>query len=137
MPAQETPAPAGLPVDGSLAEQWEAVLERVLARSKVTHAHLRESWAIDVDDARLVVGFEKAFHAEELQKRPIHIERITGVLEEVFGRKLRLDPEVRPGETPGASAGSSDGSGSSPEESPEDLVRKALGAEVVEEVGKS
>ncbi len=123
------------PVDGSLAEQWEAVLDRVRTRSRVTHTHLREGWAIEATEDKLVVGFEKDFHAEQLKKRPEHIERITGVLEEVFGRKLRLEPQVRAGERPGDTGppGASDAG----EVSPEDLVRKTLGAEVVEEVSNS
>jgi DNA polymerase-3 subunit gamma/tau len=133
-PADEAPSTPPAPVDGSLDEQWEAVLERVRSRSRVTHTHLREGWAVDVDDSRILVGFEKDFHAEQLRKRPEHIERITGVLEEVFGRKLRLEPDVRPGQRPGGS-GSSDAGPT--EASAEDLVRKALGAEVVEEVSKS
>jgi hypothetical protein len=83
----------------------------------------------------LVVGFEKDFHATELLKRPDHIERITGVLEQIFGRKLRLDTEVRPGERPaGAPAEVVE---STPDDSPVDIVKKGLGAEVVEEVTRS
>jgi DNA polymerase-3 subunit gamma/tau len=133
-PGAPSKGPAA-PVDGSLAEQWDAVLAGVRERSKVTHTHLRDGWAIEVNEKTLVVGFEKAFHAEELQKRPDHIERITAVLEEVFGRKLRLDPQVRPGERPGDTALAAGGATS--EESAEDLVRKTLGAEVVEEVSNS
>ena len=117
-----------------MAEQWEAVLDRVRTRSRVTHTHLREGWAIEVTDDKLVVGFEKDFHAEQLKKRPEHIERITGVLEEVFGRKLRLEPQVRAGEKPGENGGGAD---QADEVSATDLVRKTLGAEVVEEVGNS
>ncbi len=137
-PSKTPTAPAKAsttPVDGTLAEQWEAVLDRVRTQSRVTHTHLREGWAVEVDDDKLVVGFEKDFHAEQLKKRPEHIERITGVLAEVFGRKLRLEPQVRVGERPGDSAGGK--SGAMGEESPEDLVRKTLGAEVVEEVSNS
>ncbi|HWL64530.1 MAG TPA: DNA polymerase III subunit gamma/tau [Actinomycetota bacterium] len=122
------------PVEGSLAEQWEAVLDRVRTQSRVTHTHLREGWAIEVTDDKLVVGFEKDFHAEQLKKRPEHIERITRVLEEVFGRKLRLEPQVRAGERPGDQPGAAD---QADEASAEDLVRKTLGAEVVEEVSSS
>ena len=132
-PKGSSKAPAA-PVDGSLAEQWEAVLDRVRTRSRVTHTHLREGWAIEATDDKLVVGFEKDFHAEQLKKRPEHIERITGVLEEVFGRKLRLEPQVRAGERPGENGGGAD---QDDEVSATDLVRKTLGAEVVEEVGNS
>jgi DNA polymerase-3 subunit gamma/tau len=127
------PKPTATRVDGPLAEQWDAVLEAVRSQSRVTHTHLREGWPVEVTEDSVVVGFEKEFHAGELQKRSDHIARITAVLEDVFGRKLRLETEVRPGERP------SDGppEAGSPDDSPEDLVRKALGAEVVEEVRRS
>jgi DNA polymerase-3 subunit gamma/tau len=129
--SEKEAAPAG--VDGSLTEQWEAVLEAVRSRSRVTHTHLREGWPIEVTDDALVIAFEKDFHATELMKRPDHIERITGVLEGVFGRKLRLETNVRPGERPQGEVVEI----GSPDDSPVDLVRKGLGAEVVEEVTRS
>jgi DNA polymerase III subunit gamma/tau len=132
-PKAPAKAPAA-PVDGTLSQQWEAVLDRVRTQSRVTHTHLREGWAIEVTDDKLVVGFEKDFHAEQLKKRPEHIERITKVLDEVFGRKLRLEPQVRAGERPGEAPGGAD---QADEVSAEDLVRKTLGAEVVEEVSNS
>jgi hypothetical protein len=106
----------------------------VRALSRVTHVHLREGWPIELGADGLVVAFEKDFHATELMKRPDHIERITGVLEQVFGRKLRLDTEVRPGERPQAPVADI---GSTPDDSPVDIVKKGLGAEVVEEVTRS
>lgn len=123
-------------VDGSLEEQWEAVLEVVRTRSRVTHTHLREGWPVEISDDTLTVAFEKEFHATELERRPDHIERITGVLEGVFGRKLSLETEVRPGERPNAAEAEAD-EASSPDDSPVDLVRKGLGGEVVEEVTRS
>ena len=122
--------------DGSLEEQWEAVLEAVRTRSRVTHTHLREGWPVEISDDTLTVAFEKEFHATELERRPDHIERITAVLEGVFGRKLSLETEVRPGERPNAAEAQADET-SSPDDSPVDLVRKGLGAEVVEEVTRS
>jgi DNA polymerase III subunit gamma/tau len=130
-PKKEKPTIA--PVDGTLAEQWVAVLEAANAQSRVTHTHLREGWPIEATQDRLVVGFEKEFHAEQLTKRPDHIERINNVLPQVFGRKIRLDAQVRPGERPGSEAPAGNGA----ESSAVDLVREGLGAEVVEEVTKS
>jgi DNA polymerase III gamma/tau subunit len=124
------------PVAGSLEEQWGVVLETVRTQSRVTHTHLREGWPIEVTPDTLVVAFEKDFHATELARRPDHIERITAVLEGVFGRKLRLETEVRPGERPSTTAAEVV-SGASPDDSPVDLVRKGLGGEVVEEVTRS
>src|SRR5581483_310006 len=89
------PAPAPAPVEGSLDEQWAAVLELVRSRSRVTHTHLREGWPVDAGADKLVVGFAKEFHAVELGKRPDHMERVNAAIEQVFGRKLRLDPQVR------------------------------------------
>jgi DNA polymerase III subunit gamma/tau len=129
-----SPPAAASPVDGSLEEQWAVVLETVRALSRVTHTHLREGWPVELTPDSLVVGFEKDFHATELMKRPDHIERITGVLEQVFGRKLRLDTEVRPGERPQSPVADI---GSTPDDSPVDIVKKGLGAEVVEEVTRS
>jgi hypothetical protein len=120
-------------IDGSLQEQWDAVLEAVRGRSRVTHVHLREGWPIEAASDKLVVGFEKEFHAHELLKRPDHVQRITEVLEQIFGRKLQLDAQVRPGERPGAGNGSSD----APEHDAVDLVKRGLGAEVVGEVSTS
>ncbi|HYZ92917.1 MAG TPA: DNA polymerase III subunit gamma/tau [Actinomycetota bacterium] len=127
---------APTPVDGTLEDQWEAVLEAVRSRSRVTHTHLREGWPIEATDDTLTVAFEKDFHATELEKRPDHIERITAVLEGVFGRKLRLETEVRPGERPSTAAAEAE-EAASPDDSPVDLVRKGLGGEVVEEVTRS
>lgn len=112
------------------------MLEAVRTRSRVTHTHLREGWPVEISDDTLTVAFEKEFHATELERRPDHIERITAVLEGVFGRKLSLETEVRPGERPNAAEAQADET-SSPDDSPVDLVRKGLGAEVVEEVTRS
>lgn len=123
-----------VPVEGSLEEQWAAVLEAVRAQSRVTHTHLREGWPVELRDDAFVVAFEKDFHAVELSKRADHIERITSVLEGVFGRKLSLETDVRPGERPASDVEEEVGS---PDDSPVDLVRKGLGGEVVEEVTRS
>ncbi|MGH2760204.1 MAG: DNA polymerase III subunit gamma/tau, partial [Actinomycetota bacterium] len=132
--AKAAPAPAAR-AEGTLEEQWAVVLETVRAVSRVTHTHLREGWPVELTPDGLVVGFEKDFHAAELLKRPDHIERITGVLEQVFGRKLRLDTQVRPGERPAGEA--AEVVESTPDDSPVDIVKKGLGAEVVEEVTRS
>src|SRR5581483_11357043 len=131
-PAPPKPAPVAR-VDGALSQQWDAVLEAVRVQSRVTHTHLREGWAVEVDEERLLVGFEKDFHAEQLRKRPEHVERITTVLGQVFGRKLRFETSVgqRP-ESGGVSSGEAVVG-----QSPIDLVRTGLGAEVVEEVSHS
>ncbi len=131
---KSAPAPVA-PVEGSLDQQWAVVLETVRAVSRVTHTHLREGWPVELTPDSLIVGFEKDFHATELLKRPDHIERITGVLEQVFGRKLKMETEVRPGERP---AGEQvEVIESTPDDSPVDIVKKGLGAEVVEEVTRS
>jgi len=134
--AASKPAPAAAPVpsrvDGTIAQQWAAVLEAVQSVSKVTFAHLRDSWAVEANEQRILVGFDKPFHAEEITKRSDHIERISGVIAQVFGRKLRLETVV--GERP------SDGGASSGEVTPPsavDLVRNGLAAEVVEEVSRN
>jgi DNA polymerase-3 subunit gamma/tau len=121
-------------VDGSLAEQWAAFLEAVRSQSVVTHTHLRDAWPIELDDDRLVVGFEKNFHAEQLTNRPDHITRINTVLSGVLGRKVHMQAEVRPGEHPGKEAPAENGGGAP---SAVDLVREGLGAEVVEEAQKT
>jgi DNA polymerase-3 subunit gamma/tau len=141
-PAEPVAAPAAAaskpaaPVEGSLAEQWEAVLEAVRGRSRVTHTHLRQGWPIEIADNKLVVGFDKDFHAQELVGKVEHVQRITDVLEQVFGRKLSLDPQVRSGERPSESNG---GNGSSNDGAHDavDLVKRGLGAEVVGEVTTS
>jgi DNA polymerase-3 subunit gamma/tau len=140
--AKKEPAPSAVhgPVtavsetrgNGSLDEQWSAVLEIVRSRSRVTHTHLREGWPVEASDQRFIVGFAKKFHADELGKRPDHVERVNAALEQVFGRKLRMEAEVRPDERPlnvdELVVEASD------QDTPVDLVRKGLGAEVVEEV---
>ncbi len=136
VPKKKVAEVAAAPVDGTLDEQWEAVLETVRTRSRVTHTHLREGWPVGLTDDTLTVAFEKEFHATTLVERPDHIERITGVLEGVFGRKLRLETVVRPGERPGSSRADEEDA-VSPDDSPVDLVRKGLGGEVVEEVTRS
>ena len=132
-PKAEAPAPApAARVDGSLDEQWAAVLEAVRARSRVTHTHLREGWPVEAGEDKLVVGFAKEFHAVELAKRPDHLERVNTALEQIFGRKIRIDPQVRPDEQPArgepAAVQADEG------DTPVDLLRKGLSAEVVDEV---
>ena len=135
--AAGAPAPvaagAPAPVEGSLAEQWAAVLEIVRSRSRVTHTHLREGWPVEAGADTLVVGFAKEFHAVELAKRPDHLERVNAALEQVFGRKVRIDPQVRSADerpaavqTPAVEVEEGD--------TAVDLVRKGLSAEVVDEV---
>jgi DNA polymerase III subunit gamma/tau len=123
---------SGARVDGTLAEQWEAVLEAVRVQSRVTHTNLREGWIIEIDEERVLVGFDKAFHADTLSKRPEHVERLTGVLSQVFGRRLRFETEVRPGGRPEAGAVQEVS-----EPSAIDLVKTGLGAEIVEEVSRN
>jgi hypothetical protein len=98
----------------------------------VTHTHLREGWPVEAGEDRLVVGFAKEFHAVELGKRPDHLERVNAALAEVFGRKLRIDPQIRPDELPvhahPPAVEAEEG------DTAVDLVRKGLGAEVVDEV---
>jgi len=132
-PARATPTPPAKPaVNGSLDEQWAAVLEIVRSRSRVTHTHLREGWPVEAGEDKLVVGFTKEFHAAELAKRTDHLDRVNGALEEVFGRKLRIEPQVRADERPpGADAPIVDAQEG---DTPVDLVRKGLAAEVVDEV---
>jgi DNA polymerase-3 subunit gamma/tau len=132
-PDVERQRPSVARVDGTIDEQWAAVLEAVGGLSRVTHTNLREGWVIDVNDDRILIGFEKAFHADTLSKRPEHVERVTGALAQVFGRKLRFETEVRPGgrgdDAPAVQEVS--------EPSAIDLVRQGLGAEVVEEVSRN
>jgi DNA polymerase-3 subunit gamma/tau len=120
-----TPTPV---VDGTLQQQWDAVLEAVRSRSRVTHTHLRMGWPVELATDRLVVGFDKAFHAQQLQDKPEHVARITEVLEQIFGRKLALDPQLRDGEQR-----PDDGSTQQPKDELDavDLVKRGLGAEVV------
>jgi DNA polymerase-3 subunit gamma/tau len=135
-PAAQPSAPApsstpAVPVDGSLQEQWNALLEAVRGRSRVTHTHLRQGWPVEIAGDKLVVGFDKDFHAQELVTKVEHIQRVNDVLEQVFGRKLQLDPQVRSGERPdGANGNGGDGNGA---HDAVDLVRRGLGAEVVGE----
>jgi DNA polymerase-3 subunit gamma/tau len=130
-PVKKTTKAAAVPVDGSLQQQWDAVLEAVRSRSRVTHTHLRMGWPVELATDRLIVGFEKAFHAQELQNKPEHVSRITDVLAQIFGRKLMLEPLIGSGaERP------DDGSTAEPESDVDavDLVKRGLGAEVVGEV---
>jgi DNA polymerase III subunit gamma/tau len=134
--APAAPQPSA-PVDGSLADQWAAVLESVRSRSRVTHTHLRQGWPIAIEGDKLVVGFDKDFHAQELITKVDHVQRVNDVLEQVFGRKVILEPRVQPDGRPN---GTSNGSGESTEPAAVDavdLARRALGAEVVGEVTKS
>jgi DNA polymerase III subunit gamma/tau len=129
------PPPATALPDATLQEQWEAVLEAVRGRSRVTHTHLRQGWPIEVANDKLVVGFDKDFHAQELVGKVEHVQRITDVLEQVFGRKLALDPQVRAGDRPQTSGGN--GTSNTGAHDAVDLVKRGLGAEVVGEVSSS
>jgi DNA polymerase-3 subunit gamma/tau len=136
--AAKPPAPVA-PVDGSLQEQWDALLEAVRGRSRVTHTHLRQGWPIEIAGSKLVVGFDKDFHAQELVTKVEHVQRVNDVVEQVFGRKLTLDPQVRAGQRPndgGSNGGGGNGNGA---HDAVDLVKRGLGAEIVGEakVGES
>jgi DNA polymerase-3 subunit gamma/tau len=129
-PKPATP-PAAAVADGSLQDQWDAVLESVRGRSRVTHTHLRQGWPVELEPDRLIVGFDKGFHAHELTNKPEHIQRINEVLEQIFGRKLQLETQVRsPGERPGDPAATKPAD----EHDAVDLVKRGLSAEVVGEV---
>jgi DNA polymerase-3 subunit gamma/tau len=130
--AASAAATAGPPVGGSLQEQWDAVLEAVRGRSRVTHTHLRQGWPIEIAGDKLVVGFDKDFHAQELVNKVEHVQRVTDVLEQVFGRKLMLDAQVRSGGRPDEGE-ATHGNGNGAQDAV-DLVRRGLGAEVVGEV---
>jgi hypothetical protein len=107
------------------------VLESVRGRSRVTHTHLRQGWPVELEPDRLIVGFDKGFHAHELTNKPEHIQRINEVLEQIFGRKLQLETQVRsPGERPGDPAATKPAD----EHDAVDLVKRGLSAEVVGEV---
>jgi DNA polymerase-3 subunit gamma/tau len=136
-PAKAAPKPKAAPapvtrVDGSLSQQWAAVLEAVRSTSKVIYAHVEGSWPVDLNEQRILVGFGKSFHAEQITKRADLLERITGIIAQVFGRKLRLETTV--GDRPGEEASSTAEVAPS---SAVDLVRSGLAAEVVEEVSRS
>jgi hypothetical protein len=90
---------------------------------------------VALSDESLVVAFTKGFHAGEVTGRSDHVERIREALEQVFGRKLRLETEVRDErpETQNPEGNGEEGSNTSAVE----LVRKGLSAEVVEEVRSS
>ena len=130
-PAKATPTPVAQ-VDGTLAEQWEAVLDAMKGRSKVTHTHLRAGWPVELTEKALVVGFDQPFHAETLMTRPEHVQRINDVLEQVFGRKVLLKTDVG-----GARPGDAGGAAPSGEQDAVDLLKRGFAAEVVEEVSTS
>ncbi len=131
-PKQRRPVPAAAPVDGSLQQQWDAVLEAVRGRSRVTHTHLRQGWPIALEGDRIAVGFDKDFHAQELITKVDHVQRINDVLEQVFGRKVLLEARVQGGGRPAAHGG--DTSTDPAAHDAVDLAKRALGAEVVKEV---
>ena len=132
--AAKAPAAPVTPVDGSLQEQWDALLEAVRGRSRVTHTHLRQGWPIEIADNKLVVGFDKDFHAQELVTKVEHVQRVNDVLEQVFGRKLTLDPQVRSGERPNEHGSNGGGGNGNSAQDAVDLVKRGLGAEIVGEV---
>ena len=129
VPAQ---APVAARVDGSLQAQWDAVLDAVRGRSRVTHTHLRQGWPLEIAGDKLVVGFDKGFHAQELTAKVEHVQRVNDVLEQIFGRKLTLDPQVRAGQRPADAASANGGNGNGADDAV-DLVRRGLGAEIVGE----
>ena len=140
-PAEREPAPPAAPspptapspqrtaASADLAEAWPRFLEAVRARSRVTHTHLRDAWLIAITDEEIEVGFDKDFHAVELERRQKHVEQLNDAVEEVFGRRLRFVPRIEAG----AKAGAEPEEPSVDETDPVDLVVRDLGAEVVEE----
>jgi DNA polymerase III subunit gamma/tau len=132
-PVRKQPAAAAPPpADAGLEERWTHFLERVKTRKRTTHALVKEGWPIRIEKGQLVVGFERKFHAEAIAA-PSHLEHLNPALEEAFGEKLRLRPEISPGERPGRTGDVVPASADA-EESPVDLVKRGLSAEVVEEV---
>ena len=136
-PARVPPAePAAVlpPADAGLEERWDLFLEAVRSRKRTTHALLKEAWPLQIAEGALVVGFERAFHAEAIL-RTEHAPHLATALQEAFGEKLRLRSEVLPGQRPGrAPVAASDATGTPDVDGPVGLVMRGLGAEIVEEV---
>ncbi|HVE91671.1 MAG TPA: DNA polymerase III subunit gamma/tau [Actinomycetota bacterium] len=122
--AQQQPAD---PAEKGLQEQWDAFLAGVRARKRTTHALIKEAWPLEVNEGVLVVGFERSFHAEAIQKTE-HTAHLAAASKEAFGRSLKLRPEVKPGTNPAKAQVAAPVAAT-----PDELVMKGLGAEIVEE----
>ncbi len=133
-PPPAAPPTPRTPVTGDLQAKWDALLEDIRGQSRVAHAHLVTAWPIAEEDDALVIGFDRQIHLDGILRRPDKLQSVLKAVAEVFGRKLQIKGELR-----------AEGSGTQPEvqeapapaensDSPVDLVKRGLGAEVVEEV---
>ena len=83
------------PVDGSLQQQWDAVLEAVRgAQSRHAHPSAHGVAGRARDRQARSSGSTRTSTRRSCRTSRSTCQRITDVLEQVFGRKLSLDPQV-------------------------------------------
>jgi hypothetical protein len=120
---------------------WPAVVKAMSDNSKVAGALLRDSVPLSLTEGILVVAFPNSGVLSNAQSGG-HVERLTGVVQQIFGAAVRIDAVLDPGATQVAvtrRVDTTDSGDASPDDevmttkSALDLVTETLGAKVVAE----
>jgi DNA polymerase-3 subunit gamma/tau len=142
--ASEPPQPTMLTGDVTFEQvrsNWPAVVKAMSDNSKVAGALLRDSVPLSLTEGILVVAFPNSGVLSNAQSGG-HVERLTGVVQQIFGAAVRIDAVLDPGATQVAvtrRVDTTDSGDASPDDevmttkSALDLVTETLGAKVVAE----
>ena len=74
---------------GQIRMKWSDILQRVKGHNISTHAWFVNGDPVAAADNTILVAFKNSIHRETTEK-PVNREVIEGVLQEVFGRPVRL-----------------------------------------------
>lgn len=136
-PAEPPPAPPPPAAEvgfGHIKDAWPATLKELGKRSKRVEAFLKPSRPLSFDGSTLSVEVQSEFHAGQLA-----MDHNRSMLTESLHASLGIRPELQfaaQGQAPAeAEAGAADMEAATPaqEHDPVELVKKGLGAEIVEE----
>ena len=144
--AAETPSPAAPPVPATVGfsqikDAWSATLQEVNRRSRRVGAYLNPSRPVELKDDVLSIEVQASFHAEAMSKKE-HVSHLEDSLHATLGIRPTLSFHAR-GEDPEPAAAIAseqvadlhEAEPVAAEHDPVELVKKGLGAEVVEERG--
>jgi DNA polymerase-3 subunit gamma/tau len=144
-PAPEpTPSPAAIPAEvgfGHIKDAWPQTLREVSKSSKRVHALLNPSRPTKYDDGALAVEVQSEFHAEEMsndRNRDMVIAALhasLGIKPSVTFAAAGSKQSASPPEEDEASVDISDTAPATADLDPIELLKKGLGAEVIESEG--
>ena len=138
---EPAPAPAGVPAEvgfGHIKDAWQQTLREVSKSSKRVHALLNPSRPTKYDDGALAVEVQSEFHAEEMsndRNRDMVIEALhasLGIKPSVTFTAAGSKQSAAPPEDDTSVVDISDTAPAAADLDPIELLKKGLGAEVIE-----